>query len=126
MLIISSALLFQLMQVLSPTAIMTSILQEVSAKQSQIFTGFEGADGALRDAPGTSSDDSNGDDAVFHDNTNNHAPDHHDDGREYLRNHYQAHHPVILVPGTITTGLELWQGAPCASGKVFSLISLDC
>lgn len=101
---------------------MQSILQEVSAKQTQIFTGFEGADGALRDAPGTNSEGANGDDAIYHDNNahNNQAPDHHDDGREYLRNHYQAHHPVVLVPGTITTGLELWQGAPCASGKVAS------
>lgn len=25
-----------------------------------------------------------------------------------------AHHPVVLVPGIITGGLELWQGKPCA------------
>lgn len=33
-------------------------------------------------------------------------------GREGLT----AHHPVVLVPGIITGGLELWQGKPCFEG----------
>ncbi len=26
-------------------------------------------------------------------------------------------HPVILIPGFVTSGLEVWQGRPCASEK---------
>lgn len=25
-------------------------------------------------------------------------------------------HPVVLVPGIVTAGLELWEGRPCADG----------
>ena len=27
-----------------------------------------------------------------------------------------ALHPVVLVPGIVTGGLELWEGKPCAEG----------
>ncbi|MCO5596541.1 hypothetical protein L7F22_050606 [Adiantum nelumboides] len=27
-----------------------------------------------------------------------------------------AHHPVVFVPGTVTGGLELWEGHPCTHG----------
>ncbi|KAH0667015.1 hypothetical protein KY285_028221 [Solanum tuberosum] len=27
-----------------------------------------------------------------------------------------AHHPVVLVPGIVTGGLELWEGKPCSKG----------
>lgn len=27
-----------------------------------------------------------------------------------------AHHPVVLVPGIVTGGLELWEGKPCSQG----------
>ncbi|MCD9641199.1 hypothetical protein HAX54_027268 [Datura stramonium] len=27
-----------------------------------------------------------------------------------------AHHPVVLVPGIVTGGLELWEGRPCSEG----------
>ncbi|MCO5596537.1 hypothetical protein L7F22_050602 [Adiantum nelumboides] len=27
-----------------------------------------------------------------------------------------AHHPVVFVPGTVTGGLELWEGHPCTNG----------
>lgn len=27
-----------------------------------------------------------------------------------------ALHPVVLVPGIVTGGLELWEGRPCAEG----------
>jgi phospholipid:diacylglycerol acyltransferase len=28
----------------------------------------------------------------------------------------KALHPVVLVPGIVTAGLELWEGRPCADG----------
>eukprot|EP01018_Ginkgo_biloba_P018028 Gb_39375 [translate_table: standard] len=28
----------------------------------------------------------------------------------------KAYHPIILVPGIVTGGLELWEGRPCAEG----------
>jgi len=28
----------------------------------------------------------------------------------------RALHPVVLVPGIVTAGLELWEGRPCANG----------
>ena len=29
---------------------------------------------------------------------------------------YTAKHPVLLIPGFITSGLELWQGRECGEG----------
>lgn len=28
---------------------------------------------------------------------------------------YRPKHPVIVIPGFVTSGLELWQGKPCAT-----------
>jgi len=30
---------------------------------------------------------------------------------------FQAHHPIVLVPGIVSTGLELWQGLECAQNN---------
>ena len=30
---------------------------------------------------------------------------------------YVKHHPVVMVPGVVSTGLHLWQGLPCASSS---------
>lgn len=27
---------------------------------------------------------------------------------------YSPHFPVVFIPGIISTGLEVWQGRPCA------------
>lgn len=35
-------------------------------------------------------------------------------GERLKREGLVANHPVVLVPGIITGGLELWQGKPCA------------
>lgn len=37
-------------------------------------------------------------------------------GTRLSREGLKAHHPVVLVPGIITGGLELWEGRPCAEG----------
>lgn len=36
---------------------------------------------------------------------------------------YKPKHPIIIVPGFVTSGLELWHGKPCAS-KYFRCESL--
>ena len=30
---------------------------------------------------------------------------------------YKAHHPVIGIPGVVTTALELWKGKECAGNS---------
>jgi hypothetical protein len=35
-------------------------------------------------------------------------------GQVAARKGLRAHHPVILIPGFVTSGLELWAGQPCA------------
>lgn len=35
-------------------------------------------------------------------------------GRELAKQGLKAKHPVIFIPGVISTGLEVWQGRPCA------------
>lgn len=35
-------------------------------------------------------------------------------GARLKREGLVANHPVVLVPGIITGGLELWEGKPCA------------
>lgn len=37
-------------------------------------------------------------------------------GVRLKRDGLMAHHPVVLVPGFVTGGLELWEGRPCAEG----------
>ncbi|CAA7025636.1 unnamed protein product [Microthlaspi erraticum] len=37
-------------------------------------------------------------------------------GTRLSREGLKAHHPVVLVPGIVTGGLELWEGRPCAEG----------
>lgn len=37
-------------------------------------------------------------------------------GARLRRDGLTALHPVILVPGIITGGLELWEGRPCSNG----------
>ncbi|KAL8501266.1 hypothetical protein ACS0TY_020715 [Phlomoides rotata] len=37
-------------------------------------------------------------------------------GVRLKRHGLTAHHPVVLVPGIITGGLELWEGRPCSEG----------
>lgn len=37
-------------------------------------------------------------------------------GAKLQREGLTALHPVVLVPGVITGGLELWEGRPCAEG----------
>lgn len=37
-------------------------------------------------------------------------------GTRLSREGVKAHHPVVLVPGIVTGGLELWEGRPCAEG----------
>lgn len=37
-------------------------------------------------------------------------------GARLRREGLTAHHPVVLVPGIITGGLELWEGKPCFDG----------
>lgn len=37
-------------------------------------------------------------------------------GARLKRHGLTAHHPVVLVPGIITGGLELWEGRPCSEG----------
>ncbi|KAF2300666.1 hypothetical protein GH714_015064 [Hevea brasiliensis] len=37
-------------------------------------------------------------------------------GTRLKREGLTAQHPVVLVPGFITGGLELWEGKPCAEG----------
>lgn len=34
----------------------------------------------------------------------------------------RAHHPIVIVPGIISTGLELWQTKPCADGRLRSRV----
>ena len=34
----------------------------------------------------------------------------------------EAHHPIVLVPGIISSGLELWETLPCAAGKFRSRV----
>lgn len=36
-------------------------------------------------------------------------------GLELARKGYKPKHPIIIVPGFVTSGLELWEGRPCAS-----------
>jgi len=35
-------------------------------------------------------------------------------GQRLARDGFRWKHPVVLVPGIVTTGLELWEGEPCA------------
>lgn len=35
-------------------------------------------------------------------------------GLELSRRGYKPKHPVLLVPGFVTSGLELWNGTSCA------------
>ena len=35
-------------------------------------------------------------------------------GLELAAQGFTPKHPVIMIPGIVTTGLELWQGEPCA------------
>ncbi|KFK33912.1 hypothetical protein AALP_AA5G076700 [Arabis alpina] len=37
-------------------------------------------------------------------------------GTRLSREGVKANHPVVLVPGIVTEGLELWEGRPCAQG----------
>lgn len=37
-------------------------------------------------------------------------------GVRLKRENLTAHHPVVLVPGIVTGGLELWEGRPCSEG----------
>ncbi|XP_057804974.1 putative phospholipid:diacylglycerol acyltransferase 2 [Salvia miltiorrhiza] len=37
-------------------------------------------------------------------------------GARLRRQGVSAHHPVVLVPGIVTGGLELWEGRPCSDG----------
>ncbi|CAH2065394.1 unnamed protein product [Thlaspi arvense] len=37
-------------------------------------------------------------------------------GTRLSREGLKAHHPMVLVPGIVTGGLELWEGRPCAEG----------
>ncbi|ESQ37531.1 hypothetical protein EUTSA_v10002852mg [Eutrema salsugineum] len=37
-------------------------------------------------------------------------------GTRLSREGVKAHYPVVLVPGIVTGGLELWEGRPCAEG----------
>lgn len=36
-------------------------------------------------------------------------------GRSFAELGYSARHPVVFIPGILSTGLELWAGEPCAS-----------
>eukprot|EP01101_Sappina_pedata_P000742 TRINITY_DN10932_c0_g1_i1.p1 TRINITY_DN10932_c0_g1~~TRINITY_DN10932_c0_g1_i1.p1 ORF type:complete len:705 (-),score=283.23 TRINITY_DN10932_c0_g1_i1:54-2168(-) len=46
---------------------------------------------------------------------NNWKPDATRPGLQFKKMGYRAHHPIIFVPGIISTGLELWEGEECAS-----------
>ena len=35
-------------------------------------------------------------------------------GRELKEQGYEPKFPVVIVPGFVTSGLQLWQGQPCA------------
>ncbi|KAF5843873.1 Lecithin:cholesterol acyltransferase-domain-containing protein, partial [Dunaliella salina] len=35
-------------------------------------------------------------------------------GKQLFNKGYRAKHPVIIIPGFVTSGLELWEGKPCA------------
>jgi hypothetical protein len=37
-------------------------------------------------------------------------------GVELARAGFQAHHPVVIIPGIVSTGLEVWQAEECAAG----------
>jgi hypothetical protein len=36
---------------------------------------------------------------------------------QYLAKYRQSSMPIIIIPGIVSTGLELWQGTECAAGK---------
>ena len=36
-------------------------------------------------------------------------------GKALYEQGHRPKHPVIVVPGFVTSGLELWQGKPCAT-----------
>lgn len=49
-------------------------------------------------------------------NTLNGFEVHESPGVRLNRENVTALHPVVLVPGIVTGGLELWEGRPCAEG----------
>ena len=38
-------------------------------------------------------------------------------GRKASRAGFKAKHPVVIIPGIVSTGLELWRGKPCMDGN---------
>lgn len=36
-------------------------------------------------------------------------------GRELAKKGWKPKHPIVIVPGFVTSGLELWAGKPCAA-----------
>lgn len=44
-------------------------------------------------------------------------------GEQYRKKGAIAHHPVVIVPGIVSTGLELWKGKSCSDGYWFKIIT---